>query len=103
MKMYINGVLDTSKGVGQVLDSWSANDNWVFRAGPWGNPANSGMKVANMYMWNSALTSAQVASLVIPATGTPGVALTPSAIPGAAATSYYMPEPFGGSSYYGSW
>jgi hypothetical protein len=40
--------------------------------------------VANVYWWNTALTTDQIAKLKIPSSPTPGVATT----------SYYMPEPY---------
>jgi hypothetical protein len=87
--MYINGnttpIVTASAPAGHKMiwqpepdpaTAWKWDCNNVSAAGQ--------MKIANFYWWNTALTTAQIASLKVPTSPTPGVATT----------SYYMPEPF---------
>jgi hypothetical protein len=100
LKMYVNGTLESTITWQQAWApgplTWFQNDKWTLRGvdGPsyGGNPtdpAQSEMAVANFAMWNRVLSQSEISQLSVPSTVTPGMA----------STSYYMPEPFGGSSY----
>ena len=87
LKTYINGVLDASGTVSGAFTWPSPDQPWT-----WMNPAyipnkTGAITVANVYWWNTALPTSQIANLKIPSTPTPGVSTT----------SYYMPEPFSGT------
>jgi hypothetical protein len=88
IKLYVNGYLDSTYTYTSAL-AWDPTP-WSWRPTNWGSPATQkSIQVANAYFWPSVLTASQISQLAIPSAPSPGVA----------STSYYMPEPFGGSSY----
>jgi hypothetical protein len=99
LKMYVNGTLESTATWQPAWTpgplTWFQDDNWTLRpdgpgyAGNPTDPAQSEMAVANFAMWNRVLSQSEISQLSVPSTVTPGMA----------STSYYMPEPFGGSSY----
>lgn len=88
MSTYFNGVPDaTATGTfnwgSPVQNQWRWNEyiqEYTTRA----ENTQGSVQVANVYWWNTALTSTQISQLTVPSTPTSGVATT----------SYYMPEPF---------
>ena len=84
LKAYVNGVLDTTGTVSAAF-TWPTPDQpWTWMHPNYAANKTGAITVANVYFWNSALTDAQVASLVIPSAPTPGVSTT----------SYFVPEPY---------
>jgi hypothetical protein len=82
LKTYVNGVLDTTGTVSAAF-TWPTPDQpWTWMHPNYAANKTGAITVANVYFWNSALTAAQVASLVIPSAPTPNVATT----------SYYASE-----------
>lgn len=87
LKAYINGILDSTGTVSGAF-TWSSPDQpWTWMHPNYAANKLGAITVANVYFWNTALTTDQIANLKIPSTPIPSVSTT----------SYYMPEPFSGT------